>query len=295
MDWKKIGKKLLFPPVWVQLILTVLSAAGLVLVFVKGWSEAPIAYGIYVLAFYTLTVVVIFCSLVLPKRYRQIKKRIYDNPLGNRYMTDRVFRTKVSLTLSLGINLLYVVINVVSYFLYHSWWFVCLAVYYVTLSVMRFLLVGYVRGNAIGRNRRGELKRAIWCSGILLTLNFFLSGAVLMILYQDKGYDYGGIMIYVMAMFTFYQTTHAIIEIIRYRKIGSPVLSTAKIISLAAALVSMLNLETAMFAQFGGDMAPENQRLMIILTGAGVSAAVIAMAVHTIVKSAAQIKQLRSN
>lgn len=290
MDWKKIGKKLLFPPVWVQLILSVLSAAGLVLVFVKGWSEMPIAYGIYVLAFYTLTVVVIFCALVLPKHYRRIKKRIYENPLGNRYMTDRMFRTKVSLTLSLGINLMYVAINVVSYFLYHSWWFVCLAVYYVILSVMRLLLVGYVRGNAIGGNRRGELKRAIWCSSILLTLNFFLSGAVLMILYQDKGYDYGGILIYVMALFTFYQTTHAIIEIIRYRKIGSPVLSTAKIISLAAALVSMLNLETAMFAQFGKEMALQDQRLMIMLTGAGVSAAVIAMAVYSIVKSVKQLK-----
>lgn len=293
MDWKKTGKKLLFPPIWVQLILTVLSAVGLVLVFVKKWDTSPIAYIIYVMAFYTLTVVCVFCAMVLPKRYKQIKQKIYDNPLGNRYMTDKVFRTEVSLILSLCVNLLYVAVNVVSYFQQRSWWFVCLAVYYVTLSVMRFLLVRYVRANQIGHNRYGELKRSIWCSVILLTLNFFLSGAVLMIVYQNKGYDYGGIMIYIMAMYTFYQTTHAIVDIIKYRKLQSPVMSTAKVIALAAALVSMLNLETAMFAQFGGEMSKNDQRLMIILTGAGVSIVLVVMSVYMIVRSSREMKLLK--
>ena len=68
MDWKKLGKKLLFPPVWLMAILAVASAVLLVMVFLKGWEEAPIAYAVYVLAFYTLTVVCIFCSMVLPSR-----------------------------------------------------------------------------------------------------------------------------------------------------------------------------------------------------------------------------------
>ena len=290
MDWKRLGKKLLFPPVWLMVLLTAFSAAALVAVFVKGWDAHPVAYAVYVLAFYTLCVVSIFCALVLPKQCRQIKQKILANPLGNRYMTDEVFRTKVSLNLSLGINLLYAAINVLMWYLYQSWWFVVLAVYHGILSVMRFLLVRYVRLNEIGANRYGELKRSLACSYIMLLLNFFLSGAVLMVVYQNRGFEYHGILIYVMAMFTFYNAIFAIIDMVKYRRFESPVLSTAKGISMAAALVSMLNLETAMFAEFGAEMAKEDQRLMIMFTGGGIAITVITIAVSMILRCTKELK-----
>lgn len=293
MDWKKLGKKLLYPPIWVQFPLVAACAAGLVYVFLNGLEETAIAYIVYVLSFYTLCVVCLFFSIALPKRYHQLKQTLLNFPLSNRYMTDRIFRTKVTLLFSLGANLFYVGVNLVSYFLYRSWWFVCLAIYYTILSVMRYLLVRYVRLNDIGTNRLGELKRARACSCILLLVNLFLSGAVLMILYQDRGYAYGGMMIYVMAAYTFYITVNAIVNLFKYKKIGSPVMSTAKVISMAAALVSMLNLETAMFAAFGAEMSEENQRLMIILTGAGVAAAVVAMSVYMILRTTKEMKELK--
>ena len=289
MNWKK----LLFPPFWLLVLLTLLSAAGLAGVFIKGWETSPVAYVVYALSFYTLCVDTVFCVKVLPGQYGTLKKKILANPFGNRYITDRDFRTKVSLNLSLGINLLYVAINVLSWYLYQSWWFVCLAVYHVILSVMRFLLVRYVRVHALGSNYRGELKRALACSYIMLLLNFFLTGAVMMVVFQNRGYEYHGIMIYVMALFTFYNTTLAIIELVKYRKLERPVLATAKVISLAAALVSMLNLETAMFAAFGADMAKPDQQLMIMLTGGGIAIAVIVMAVYMILHCTKQLKKMR--
>ena len=290
MDWKKTGKKLLLPPLWLILLLIVLSAVGLVAIFLNGWDTSPFSYALYVFAFYTLCVATIYCVMVFPKEYKNVKQKVLANPLGNRYVTDKIFRTKVSLSLSLGINLLYVAVNVLSWYLYHSWWFVCLSVYYVILSVMRFLLVRYVRLNTIGSNRNGELKRAIACSYIMLLLNLFLSGAVMMVVYQNRGYEYHGILIYVMALFTFYSATHAIIELIKYRRFESPVMSTAKVISTVAALVSMLNLETAMFAEFGADMAKADQQLMIMLTGAGISITIIVLAVYMIVRCTKEIK-----
>lgn len=289
MDWKKIGKKLLFPPIWLMLLLTVVSAAALVTVFLKGWEQTVAAYLVYALAFYTLSVVTVFMVMVLPGQYGVMKQKIYDNPLGNRYMTDRKFRAKVSLYLSLGINLLYVLTNLWSWYISRSWWFVVLAAYYVIMALMRFLLVRYVRVDGLGMLR--EWKRARTCACILLLINLSLSGAVLMILYQNRGYDYPGMMIYVMALYTFYSAIHAIIEIIRYRAWGSPVMSTAKIVSLSAALVSMLNLETAMFAQFGADMAVEHQRIFIILTGAGISVTVVTFCVILIVKANKEIRR----
>ena len=293
MDWKKIGKKLLFPPIGLMVILVLVSAVALILDFVKGMAQSIPAYIIYVLAFYTLSVVTVFCAMVLPKQYSTIKQKIYDDPLGNRFLTDRVFRTNVSLSVSFVISMLYVGLNLWSWHMLKSYWFTVLAVYYSVMAVMRFLLVRYVRIQKIGTNILGEWKRSRICACILLLINLSLSGAVLMILYQQKGYDYPGIMIYVMALYTFYALTMSIVDIVKYRKMGSPVMSTAKIVSLSAALVSMLNLETAMFAQFGADMAPEHQRIFIILTGAGVSITVVTLSAILIVNANKEIRRIK--
>ncbi|MBE6925756.1 MAG: hypothetical protein E7461_02820 [Ruminococcaceae bacterium] len=291
MDWKKIGKRLLFPPVLLMGVLTPLCGAALTLIFVKGWEQSVLAYAVYALSFYTLSVVCIFCTVVLPKQYRRIKQRIYDNPLGRRYMTDRVFRVHISLAVSFSVSMLYVGLNVWLWYTMQSWWFMVLAVYYGIMAIMRYLLVRYVRIQKIGTDILGEWKRARICAYILLLINLSLSGAVLMILYRSKGYDYGGMMIYVMALYTFYSTIHAIVGIIKYRTLGSPVMSTAKIVSLSAALVSMLNLETAMFAQFGAEMSIAEQQLFIILTGAGISIAVITLSVILIVRATKAIRR----
>ena len=138
MDWKKIGRMILFPPVWLLALQTIAAAAALVWIFLNGMAEQWYAYGIYVLSFYTLVTDCAFLVLVLPKHCRRIKQAVYDNPLGNRYLTDKVFRARVSLYLSLGINLLYVGLQGVQWYLFRSWWFVVLAAYYVILSLMRF-------------------------------------------------------------------------------------------------------------------------------------------------------------
>lgn len=291
MDWKKIGRKLLFLPIWLTIFLTVVSAVSLVVVFVKGLEESPIAYVVYVFSFYVLSVICVFLVMVLPRQYKEIKKKIYDNPFVNRYMTDVQFKNRVSLYCSLCINSLYVGVNVFSAFYYESAWFAIFAVYYAILAIMRFLLVRYI--NKPDKNRLRELRRSRLCALILTTLNLVLSGAVLMILYADRGFTYHGILIYVMALYTFYVTTTAIVNVVRYRKYNNPILSTSKEIKMAVALVSMLSLETAMFSSFGAEMSVKNQRIMIALMGAGVSVVVITMAMYMIVCTTKEIKEMR--
>lgn len=293
MDWKKIGRRLLFPPVWLMAVLVIGSAVALTLVFLKGMEQTIPAYILYALSFYTLSVVSIFCALVLPKQYGQLKRKIYANPIGKRYMTDKVFRTHISLCVSFVISMLYVALNLWSWQILQSYWFLVLAVYYGIMAVMRYLLVRYVRIQKIGTDILKEWKRTKVCACVLLLINLSLSGAVLMILYHSKGYDYPGVLIYVMAAYTFYATIHAIVDIVRYRKLGSPVMTTARIVSLSAALVSLLNLETAMFAQFGKDMTPEAQRIFVILTGAGVSLTVVTLSVLLIRKANQEIRRTK--
>lgn len=292
-DWKKVGKKLLFPPLWVIVLLTVICTVALVEIFINGWEMSPLAYVSYVLSFYTLTVICIVCWKVFPGCYKSIKSKMHENKYMDRYMTDAVYKSNVGLYRSLPINLLYVVVNAVSGYIYQTYWFVIFAVYYAIIAMMRLLLVRYVMKNPIGSNHMGELKRARLCAYILLTVNLVLSGAVLMMVFFNRGFQYQGFLIYVIALYTFYITAAAIRDMIKYRKYKSPILSITKVIKMAGALFSMLFLETAMFAQFGADTSPEVKKLMIMLTGAGISIAVVAMAIYMIVETTKEIKGFR--
>lgn len=294
-DWKNICKQLLSPPLWLMIVLGIASAVSLAAVFIKGLDTTPVAYVVYVVSFYSLTVICIGCGTTFPGYYRNIKQKIYNTKYGNRYMTDVAFKTHVSLYRSLAINLLYVAVNLFSGILYGSVWFITLAVYYIILAVMRFLLLRFVNNTGIGKDRVRALQRSRLCGIILMTLNLALSGVVVLVIKQDEGFRYGEILIYVAAMYTFYITTAAIVNIFKYRKYNSPIMSTAKTINLAAALVSMLSLETAMLAQFGTENTyPYFNQIMVALTGAGVCAVVVLMSVFTIARANKELKELHN-
>lgn len=282
--WKTIIKKSFFSPVWIIVLLVIISTTALVTVFLKGWENTPTAYLIYVISFYSLVVTCIACFRIFPKYYRKIKQKIYGNKFGNRYMTDVAFKTHISLYRSLTINLLYVTANAFWAIWYRTVWFAVFALYYSILAVMRFLLIRYVKQNEIGKDYLAEWKRSRLCAVILLMINLVLSGVVLMILYQDRGFEYSGILIYVMALYTFYITISAVVNIVRYRKYNSPVMSTAKVINFAAALISTLSLETAMLSQFGTENEAGFQRIMTMATGAGISVIIVTMSIYMIVQ-----------
>lgn len=288
-------KKILILPFGLVLLFTAISAAALSLVFTRGLDTSPLAYISYVFSFYTLCALCLFCRKTLPECWRGWKEKLCTNKAVNRYLTDAQFKTRVNLFSSLGVNLLYAALNAAAAFMYSTYWFAVFAVYYAILAIMRFLLALYVSKNELGTSRLGELYRARLCSCILLSVNLALTGAVLMMVYFHRGFDYQGVLIYVMALYTFYTTTTAIIDMIKYRKYGSPIMSMSKVIKMAAALVSMLSLETAMFARFGDEMSIENQKIMIMATGAGIAAVVVAMAAWMIQRTTREIRKLDYN
>lgn len=57
MNWKRIGKALLFPPAAVLIVLTPIAAAALVYSMLRLEETSPVRIGSYVLAFYTLVIV----------------------------------------------------------------------------------------------------------------------------------------------------------------------------------------------------------------------------------------------
>ena len=141
-------------------------------------------------------------------------------------------------------------------------------------------------------NEISELKRYRLCGAILIMMNLALAGVVILVLYQNRGFHYAGSLIYVMALYTFYTTIMAIINVVRYRKYQSPVMSAAKAVNLAAALVSMLSLETAMLAQFDNGSTAFRQ-IMLGATGGAVCAIIVGMGSFMIIRSTRKMKRLR--
>lgn len=288
MDFKKLCKKLLYPHPALIILLTVISAAALVFIFAKGFDQTPLAYAAYVVSFYTLTVACLLFINVLPKRVGAIKQKIYDNPLGQRYFTDAQFKVMISLYISLAINLAFSVFKLVTGIIYSSFFIIAVAAYYILLSVIRFLLLAFLRHgkqDLIKQYRRYRLT-AILMMFINLTLSVFV---LYMIIKNDEA-PLSEIYVITSAAYTFYVLTMSVVDVIKYRKYESPVITAAKTVRFAQALVSLLSLEASMLVTFGDDES--FRRLMLALTGAGVFIIVVTVSVYMIAHSGKQIKKL---
>lgn len=292
---KKFFYNLIFPPFWIVGLFTLLCVAGMMLVSINGFAFHPVYYVIYAISFYAVCILTAFLIKNGAALFKKVKKRIYKTRYGSRFMTDIEFKTRVTLYSTLVINVLNVVLNIAYGFVYNTSWFFLLALYYATLTVMRFLLALFTRSNSLGKNMLGEWQRARVCAAILTLINLSLSGVVLMMMYQNKGFTYEGMLIYVMAAYSFYHITVAIVDFVKYRKYKSPVMNSIKMIKLAAALVSMLSLETAMLSSFGAEMDALEKRIFIAATGAGICVIVLGLSSYMIIKSTNEINRIKEN
>ena len=291
---KKALKRIFCLPPVPTLLISVPSYV-LVIYALAGENVNPvIAYRSYLLSAYALVITVTVITGIVRFARRGIEehpliRRMLGIPLVSRYLKEDIFRAEASLYQGFLINLVYAGIKMFSGILYHSVWFVTLAVYYTFLAVMRASLLHYVRKD--GKNKDFEWRRYRLCGIILLFMNAALAGIVILAVHQNSGFEYPGMLIYVMAMYTFYATAMAVRNVVKFRRYGSPVMSAAKVTSLTAALVSMLSLETAMLTQFGAADDPGFRRIMIASTGAGISILVLGMAAFMIVHSTRQLSR----
>ena len=178
---------------------------------------------------------------------------------------------------------------------YRSVWFISLSVYYVLLAIMRFLLLRRGKRRTDHSPMETELRRYRLCGIMLLMMNQALAGIVIFMVHQNKGFEYPGLLIYGMALYSFYSVIIAVINLVKFRKHGSPILSAAKAINLVAAMVSILSLETAMLAQFGANEDPAFRKVMTGATGGGVCTIVITMAIFMIWNATKQLRKLCSD
>ena len=293
--FRKILKKIFCLPPFLTVVVSLFGYGFVIAAAVFHIQNPILQYAAYLASAYAL-IVTITGFVYIHSAIGGVGKFVSDHPLmkkfrstavGERYMTDVRFRTGVSLYQGFFANLLYIVIKLVSGIVYRSAWFIALAVYYILLAVMRFMLVR--RLNV--QDEASELRRYRLCGILLLFMNQALAGIVVFMVQQNRGFTYPGLLIYAMAAYSFYAVTIAIINIVKTRRHKSPILSAAKAINLVAAMVSILSLETAMLAQFGGNDDPKFRQIMTGATGGGVCTIVIGMAIYMICRANQNLKK----
>ena len=302
-QFKEIIYKILFlPPL--PTVIAAVAGYGLVIAVAAFHIDIPaVQYISYIASAYALTVTITAIPRLgafFKKAKNNIKKhpaveKIRGTKLGGKILDDVRFRTELSLYRGLLINFLYIFIKLFSGIYYRSVWFVALAVYYILLAVMRFILLHKGKNRKEKISAESEIKRYRMCGITLLIMNQALAGIVIFMVFQNKGFDYPGLLIYAMAAYSFYSVIISVINLVKFRKHGSPLLSAAKVINLVAAMVSVLSLETAMLAQFGGDDDPLFRKAMTGATGGAVCTIVIGIAVFMIWRSKKLLRSLKIN
>ena len=208
---------------------------------------------------------------------------------------DAGLRITRSLYGSLIWNIIYGAFQLGLGFYHASFWFFSLAGYYIFLAAMRFSLLQHTRKYQPGENLLKELRKYRACGWVFLAMNLALSLMIFFMVYWNRTFHHHKVTTIALATYTFTAFAKAIIDTVKYRKYNSPVYSAAQAISLAAACVSMLTLESTMLTTFNdGSMDLFTRRIFLSATGATISLFIVAMAVYMIRQSNQKIKTLKT-
>ncbi len=288
MDFKRIGKTILFPHVAIMLLLLPVAIVFLVYSLLYLEPHSIVAILSYVLSFYTLTV---WC-MKLPILIAFIKVLCKENKYLQIWKADARLRVNFSLYGTLIFNIVYAIFQMGLGFYHHTFWYHSLAGYYLFLAVMRFFLLRHSRKHNPGEKMREELIRYRACGIIFLAMNLTFSLIVFFMVYWNRTFHHHEITTIAMAAYTFTAFILAVVNMAKYRKYQSPIFSAAKAISLASACVSMLTLESTMLTTFNnGTMSELTRRIFLGVSGGAISIFVIVLAINMIISSNQKLKQ----
>lgn len=272
--------KLLYPPKWILVFLPFIVFTALIYVFVSRKKSSASAYVTYVMSAYCLTILVIHVPKLFKRMKSAINQTISNTKFGEKYLNDLAFRGNISLYQGMLVNFFYVVFRIAVGILHSSVWFISMAIYYLILGVIRLFLVRSYR-NCDSVKEVQCYRLTAW---FLFLLNIPMGAMIFLMVLKNNGYSYPGYVIYISAMYTFYTMIMSIINLVRFRRLGNPILSAAKALNFIAALMSVLGLQTAMIAQFSAE-EDSFRRIMNACTGTGIWVTVIITAIYMLIHS----------
>lgn len=291
---KKSGKNRKFsisaiPPMrlWHRIVLYLLTAVCVALSLIEVTFQCfPYAAGMlfYVLAAVTLTVSCYYFIVNIRRDIREvIKPAIAANRYTNMVAEDYRLRTILFAVPGMMSNIIFAVFNGVVAVTSRSAWLGTLAAYYILLSLMRSGVVMQEKRLSRIRDEKERMKKELRVyrrnSVMFLFLAVVLAGAAVLLVNSEGGKSYPGYAIYAVAAYTFYKIIMSTIQVLKVGKRKSPLLTITRRIGYIDACVSILTLQTAMFASFASGQE-DFMLLMNAATGAVVCMMVLGLGIQ---------------
>lgn len=218
-------------------------------------------------------------------------RNICELPIIGAFIQDDALRIRLSLYFGAFVNLLYVILKISTGIIYRSYWLVFFGLYYLALAVLRLFIIEKDSKNINGNTDSiADYRRFRACGLILLFLNVVLAFITMLAVEFRAEVDYPGVLIFGMALYSFYAFIITLSGVIKYRRHERVMFTAAKASSFTAALVSMLSLEIAMTARFGTEDYMF-RKWMAAMTGAGVFVTVFIIAILMILRANRLIRQ----
>ena len=199
------------------------------------------------------------------------------NHLYFRCRVDGEFRGQMAGRVSFWVTAAYSLLKAGAGLWLRSAYLGAMALYQLTLGVVRLYLLSKTRRRGKRRMPRRE-QRVVGLGLIGLTLELVPICYHATVLKEAPRYP--GYLIYGAAAFTFYSLTNAIINLCRASRTRREPHAAGRILSFSSALASLFFLETALLAEFGDD--GRFSVVMIALTGTAMLLTILAMGLFLI-------------
>lgn len=226
----------------------------------------------------------------------RIKEFLYKYKYVEKYLTDDIFQTQTMLLASLTMNIAAATFKFVMGVWFGSKWLVTVSIYFLTLSAMRLLLLNRERKSkkleTPEHKRLYDLKGYRACGYMVLFMNMIVGRMIVQMLVDNEGYDYPGLMLYLIGLFAIANFANAIYNVKKYWHIYNPMISAAKRLSFSTALVLLYTLQTSALARFGNNHE-QLRRLLNSISGAVVELVLFTMAILMIVRSNQEMHKLK--
>lgn len=282
--WKAFARwKIWHPHPVISLLLAILSGGLVIWIFVSGKENSFLAYPIYCLAAYALTVLVI----AAPKMVKWIHHTAHTNKWVKPLVEDENKRFLLGLFGEQVINFFYGGFKVVSGFFMGSWWTWADGLYNFVQGVIQLLQLAQHRKHLSAHE---QWKRYRFCGFLILLVHLTMTGLVFMMIHQNQAEEYPGFMIFAIAAFAFYKLITAVVDVARDRRHASPVDSSVYLLDLTQALFSLFSLQVAMIHAF--DDGSMNVRLINSMTGGIVCLLVLGTGIYMIRRANRELKNL---
>lgn len=296
--WKNLLNKLRYPKTYavvLNAILTIVSATLAILSAIFPGAIHPIlSYVLYAVAALSLSYTVYRFVLFAPKLKKSIKDILNSFYFTRKLMQNYGFKTVIFASVSLFVTLLYSIYHEVLAIWLVSFWNGALFIYYLALVLLRAIILFRRKKKNLDETQHKILTNKIYrgCGYAMICLIFALSGAILMMVRDGKGFTHPGLTIYAVAAYTFFRITTSIINIIKAKRHDDATIKALRHVGFADSLVALLSLQTSLLATFGDGI---NAGLYNALTGAGVCLVIASIGVWSIIDANRALKSTQEN